>query len=87
MATKMSDTEYSVQFVVIREIVVKSSDDIQAEKDAFAKLDPRDRASTIASYVLDPAGDNEGALAEDLMDAWQFARDHFGTIDKAWLED
>jgi hypothetical protein len=69
---------YIVQFVVIKEIEVDSLNDIQAEKDAFAKLSVHDRASTIAYHVVED--DNlEAALNGDPSVGWKFARDRFET--------
>jgi hypothetical protein len=78
---------YSVQFVVIREIVVDSDNDIQAERDAFDKLALDDRNGAIASHVQAIEGNTDpGALADDPMTAWHFAKQHFGSIDSEWLE-
>ncbi len=69
---------YSVQFVIIREVVVDSDNDIQAEQDAFATLARRDKDCVIALGVLEEP-DMEGALKEDLSQSWAYAIKNFNS--------
>lgn len=73
---------YSVQFVVIREIVVEATDELQAEKEAYAKLKHYDRDNVIAIHVPENA---EGALAGELSEAWRYAKKNFQTISMEWV--
>lgn len=78
--------QYIVQFALIREIQVESEDHIQAERDAYWTLPPKDRWETVASLVIPAGSDDDGAQPAD-ESAWRTARDRLDSIDREWLED
>jgi hypothetical protein len=78
--------EYSVQFVVIREIVVNSHSDIQAEKDAYAELNHYDRDNVVALVVLE-GDDREGGLKGDPYEAWKFVKENFQIAPLTFLQE
>lgn len=77
--------EYTVQFIVVKEVVVDSPNDIQAEKDAYRQLNHRDHGGVIASVVLD-VPNNGGCLEGGFGYGWAFAKENCDSVDVEWLE-
>jgi hypothetical protein len=93
MEKAMSKKKYIVQVLVVREVEVEATDDLQAEKEAFAKLKDTDRNAAIALRVLEPGKPGKankdnigGALwSADPRDNWSYAKDNFAAFDPEWV--
>lgn len=75
---------YIVQFVSILEVETEAADDLQAEKRAFEQLSQDQQGTIIALKVMEPT-DIPGALREDPIDSWGFAKERFSAIDPEWV--
>lgn len=71
--------------MIVQEIEVDSHSDIQAERDAWKKLDLHDRYNVISLKVLEDK-DGYGAMDRKQMYAWHFAKDNFESADIEHLE-
>lgn len=80
----MDEKRYVVQLIVIEELEVQALDELQAERVAFQALPPGEQEKAIALRVMRD-GDDGGALKEDTLKAWAFARGHFHAIDMDWV--
>lgn len=80
--------EYGVQILVVRECTVEADDDLQAERLAYQSLNERDQGAAIALCVLERC-DNSGvgALAEEPIDCWRFAKENFNALDRGWVAE
>lgn len=77
---------YNVQFLVVKEVQVEATDDLQAEKLAFAELE--DSGAAIALCVLEREGDEGGGAlrSEESYECWKFAKKCFHPIDLDWVQ-
>lgn len=94
----MKDREYYVQLVVIREVKVEATDELQAEREAYKQLSKQDRGAAIALRVLNrdnpdfADADLEvnglgGALAfDDPLKNWVICKKCFDSINLDWVQ-
>lgn len=81
----LQEQDYTVQFLLVKEISVKALNDIQAEKLAYLRLTTAQKDWLIGSKVLEP-GDGSGARNPDHIAAMNFVREHMGAIDEDFLQ-
>lgn len=80
--------KFFVQVLVVKEIEVEASDELQAERAAFAKLG-REKHSAIGLKTF-PGDDfvnaDESALTDDNIKNMECVRKHFHALDTSWCE-
>ncbi len=76
--------KHTVQVLVVHQVEVEATDELQAEIEAYKVLRPIQRKHCIAVRVLEQ-GDAPGALRGRNIDSWKYAREHFHALDEEWV--
>ena len=77
--------KYNVQILLVKEINVEASDELQAERAAYQSL-KKDRHNAIGMHVQEHGKPGEGAMSDNNIRNMAFVKEYFSTIDETWCE-